>query len=599
MPGITLEIASHSVDLTAFQKGQVGMLHAPDYKTTVRLSAPTMVVGSVAYPEYPVWFADSAAGLVGLEGRIYNRSLSSVRSSLVALADQLLASTAPEKLVSDWVQQHDGEYIGLVVARDASAALIFTDPLGRLPLYYRATENDFVAARECKFVATRTGRTNFDPIAWAECLWIEHPFGDRTLFAGISHLAGGNLLQVRRGGDSLSVSRTKMCEFNFEEERSPGARLSDQASVLVERFTEAARQRGTHSETGTNLVSLSGGQDSRAVAAALVRAGVSCNAASFVASDGAGAPDARIAERIAAKLGIPWNRIDIPSPTPAEESRLLTLKDGLNSLGMAFILPFMDAIVQRWGRRATYITGDGGNPIMGSTLHHLTHAILFGQMSSVSAEVAESVMQLQPGTLWAELNKVLDGYPEQDPQLRATHFIMCERNPRWLFEGEDRARFFLWQTSPFLSVKFLREAMRVPAHFKEHYRLYRQFQKQLSPVCSQIADSNYGIPIGSAWFIPMLRLRQSTPAFLKRALGRFVPGVRVHPFQLPDDAVAQIDELSRQLPLSASAGRTMLSLLNCNEFLDWKTLVELQRMWRNGQTANGFLHPPLATSGKK
>lgn len=581
MPGITLEIASHSIDLAEFQKGQAGMLHAPDYKTTVQLSTPTMAVGSVGYPEYPVWFADSATGLVGLEGRIYNRDSLSMRSSLIALADQLLASTTPEKLVSDWIQQHDGEYIGVVAARDGSAVLIFTDPLGRLPLYYRATESDFVAARECKFVATRTGSANFDPIAWAQCLWIEHPFGDRTLFAGISHLPGGTLLQARRRGDSLSVSRTRVCEFNFEEEPSPGARLSDQVASLVESFTEAARQRGTHSETGTNLVSLSGGQDSRAVAAALVRAGVSCNAASFTASDGAGAPDARIAATIAAKLGISWTRIDIPSPTQAQESRLLTLKDGLNSVGMAFILPFMDAIVERWGRRATYMTGDGGNPIMGSTLHHLTHAILSGHMSSISAEMAERVMQLPSGTLWAELNKVLAGYPEQDSQLRVTHFIMCERNPRWLFEGEDRARFFLWQTSPFLSVKFLREAMRIPPHFKEHYRLYRQFQKQLSPVCSQIPDANYNIPIGSAWFIPMLRLRQSTPAFLKKALGRFVPGVRVHPFQLPDDAVARIDELSQQLPLSASAGRTMLSLLNCNEFLDWKTLVELQRMWRN------------------
>lgn len=579
MPGITLEIGTRPLDLAKFQRAQSGMLHTTDYKASIQMSNSTMAVGQVAYPGYPVWFCNFKAGLVGLEGRVYNRDAASTQSSLTLLAQELVAGADAERLVTEWVLEHDGDYIGVVATGET--ILIFNDPLARLPLYYAATEDTFCAARECKFVVERRGEVAFDPIAWAECMCLEHPFGGRTLFAGVSHLRGGSLLQVRRRSVNISISLSKIFEFNFEQESDPGVSIADQASSIVDKFTEGTRQRALHEDAGTIVVSLSGGQDSRAVAAALVRSNIPLQSASFITSTGRGTSDARIAARIAKELGIPWSQIDIPASTPEQQQRLLVLKDGLNDMDNGSILPFMDKIVERWGRRATYLTGDGGNQLFGTTMHYLVPSVLAGQITGVSQEMAEGLMQLTPGTIRAEHDKLLSSFPEKDPLRRATHFILCERNPRWLFEGEDRSRSFLWQTSPFFSRVFFREVMRIPAHRKEYHRLYREFQTRLSAACSRIPDANYGIPIASAWFVPMLHVRRNIPTFLKQAVGRFVPGNRFHPFQLPADAVSQLEELSQRFSVSASAGRAMLEHLDPDEFIAWSTLVQLEKMWRH------------------
>ena len=104
---------------------------------------------------------------------------------------------------------------------------------------------------------------------------------------------------------------------------------------LVELLTEACRRWGSHPDTSTNVLSLSGGLDSRAVAVGMTRAQVPFVTATFLDHRGNASTDLRIAKQLAALLGVPSVVFELPAPSPAQVEALAYMKDGLNTVAMA------------------------------------------------------------------------------------------------------------------------------------------------------------------------------------------------------------------------------------------------------------------------
>ena len=88
------------------------------------------------------------------------------------------------------------------------------------------------------------------------------------------------------------------------------------------------------------MVSLSGGLDSRAVAAGLRREEIPFTAATFLNSQQTNAADVRVASRVAEALGVEWQLFHPRPPQGKDLVQLLDLKSGANNLRMSFILPF-------------------------------------------------------------------------------------------------------------------------------------------------------------------------------------------------------------------------------------------------------------------
>lgn len=80
------------------------------------------------------------------------------------------------------------------------------------------------------------------------------------------------------------------------------------------------------------------------------------------------------------------------------------------------------------------------------------------------------------------------------------HFLIYERGFKWLFEGEDRNRFYFWSVTPFYSIPFFNYAMNCSDNNKSHYALYREFLLKLSPSASMIDNARYRCPITSNKF---------------------------------------------------------------------------------------------------
>ena len=183
---------------------------------------------------------------------------------------------------------------------------------------------------------------------------------------------------------------------------------------------------------------------------------------------------------------------------------------------MAFIIPFLERLAGEWGRATDYVTGDGGEQFiadlrperLGRDAKGLTKAIVRDH-GLLPSSTAERIMGLEEGALQHELEECVRGYPEEDPVQKAVHFKLYERGRKWLFEGEDRNRCFMWQFSPFYSLPMVRLAMEIPDHTKRDAALYIEFHKQLNPTLAHIPNANFGLAIDSVWLPAVLRARRT------------------------------------------------------------------------------------------
>jgi asparagine synthase (glutamine-hydrolysing) len=214
---------------------------------------------------------------------------------------------------------------------------------------------------------------------------------------------------------------------------------------------------------------------------------------------------------------------------------------------------------------ATLYTGDGGDrtlppivpvkPIRG--LRGLSRHILdyeYYEELCLPHEDAAALCGLAPRDLVDALTEQLAQYPEDDMDMKFVHYSMYCEAYGYLFEGQDRNRFYFWNAAPFYSQPFFEEALACPDDQKEYYELYRRFLDRLSPLISDTAYSNLGAPLTSPKIKSRVRrfnLKARFPRAMRLAK-RIIKGEDV----LPADSV--IPELiEKQIAACPAVGETL------------------------------------------
>jgi len=537
MPGMTLYINPMSAAQEFVQKfsdAQQVMIHDQCYESQIELSKDGICMGHVSYSGYPIKFFNHNGTVVGIEGRIYNKPKEQWNAELSEIAEKIFNHDVdPSGILGPWTQGAEGEYVIMMLSPGRKKLVVFTDPLGRLPLYYYKDDSSLILARECKFIEKVRGKTEYDRIGCAQFLLTGYPLGKRTLFEGISRAPGGMILSAAISKEKVDVRVASLYTFNFDDVDSGRKSVKHYAEELADLFVDTCKYWGGCQDVSNNVLSLSGGQDSRAVAAAMVKAEVPILTVTF-SPEGTVSSDARVAKSVANVLEVPHHRFSTPKEVKRSDmERLVRMKDGLNFVGMASIISFLEYIVSNWGRDALYITGDGGDKVFPdlscigkyNSIAQLTDAIV-GFNSHFDAGLAESVFGLAPGVIADEFRTRLSEYPESGLAEKSIHYSIYERGRKWLYEGEDRSRFFLWATSPFYAFNFFKEAMQMPRNLKTGFAFCREFQIALSRQCAQIVDASSKYPISS--FMPFRfksRLRTWASARFPDALKKIVKSI--------------------------------------------------------------------------
>jgi asparagine synthase (glutamine-hydrolysing) len=447
-----------------------------------------------------------------------------VEEELNDLARYLFLDSGSHHKLREWLVETDGDFIVFILEKRSGDAVFFNDVLGRLPTYIKFAVGDdqVILSREIRFIGSLAPRRKFDTLGMAEYLLLGHSLASRTLLDSVRHVSPASLVRVSRRAVRVTVSNFDF--LNLDVRRNTSKKIKENAAVLASLFQEACVNRSDPKKQ--NVLALSGGLDSRAVAAALTAKHIPFSAATHLRSEIRFATDANIARELADMLNVSWRVFNLRPLCGRELWMLLRMKSGLNSLEMTFMLPFLTSIQNVHGSDVTYWTGDGGNKLQRSLLPDrklnsisdlVKYVVRMHQVLPVNKVAA--LTRVSVADILDRIRETLSTYPESDYSQKYVRFYLAEKTVRWNFEGEDRNRFYFWSVTPFFSNRFFSYLLDCGEDQKIKHRLYTEFLSILEPRALRVANSNWGYPVTSERYFVM-------KAFRKLFLDRFSPAFR-------------------------------------------------------------------------
>lgn len=473
--------------------------HREGDRSRVLVEQPWALLGLTSAIHYPFASFDDGDVAIHLEGRIYAPDRR--ERSLRRLAEISFDAENANRRLAAWVEEVDGEFVAVAVQRSTRHLVLVNDQLGRLPLYAALSADRCLVSRELRFLTSLLPRIRFDAIGIAQHLAFRFPLGRRTLLADVERLPPATILRV--DGRARQITAASAPPRSLEQD-DDGLDLRQKAEQLVHLFTAATRGRAADGDR--NVVSLSGGGDSRSVAAALHRERLPFRCVSFLDADGGAAADVAVAERLAALFGAEWRLYRLAPPSTDDEALLLRLRSGFNPLSMASLVAYLERVQADFGGDVVFFTGDSGDRIVPGLRDENAGdadgviAALMRTRCLLSLEEIGALTGVGPGEFIAALREQLEAYPEREWADRQVHFEVLDRAYKWLYEGEDRNRAFFWSTTPFWAAPFFGAVMRARRDHKAHRRLYDEFLRALSPAAAALEYAGIGAPMDSKAF---------------------------------------------------------------------------------------------------
>ncbi|MFZ5569579.1 MAG: asparagine synthase-related protein [Thermodesulfobacteriota bacterium] len=479
----------------------------PGDRHRIRIRTPGMVLGTKSYDSYPVTIMEDDDFNMVLEGRIYDLPRCDLQKTLAGVVRQVFIAPPDHSSLGHRLHEMDGDFILFMHEKRSGKTAVLNDLFGRLPLYYRCGKTGFALSRDARFLYSLWNGLSVDRLSLAHFLMLGHALEEKTVFREIRLLTPASLLQVDPLERQVTVRRLHRFDFSQRDsEHESGDRKADR---LVEGFIAACKARA--GGDACHVVSLSGGLDSRAVAAGLHAAGSPFVTATFFRAGYTPDSETACARRVAQSLGAPWNLISLQPLRCRDARELLYLKAGFSPLYMAFILEYFRELRRRYGGDIVQFTGDGGDqclpalrpPVPMTGLPGLADYIVQDNYLGgrrLGMKLTTALTGIPEATLLNSLVEYLEALPEKSLEAKWLHWQFYGIGVKICFEAEDRNRCYFWSASPFYSLPFYSDAIHCPQSRKSGFDLYRRFLQRLSPATAALEYSGYQGPLGSARF---------------------------------------------------------------------------------------------------
>jgi len=527
MPGLTLitwNTAAKSVRQEPLESLQ---MFGTRFFRDIFLNEAKVSLFADRYQQYPVKRLELDSGFIILEGVMNDRSDEDLRA-IGAKVVELIRHGESLRLLGDWLAKTDGDFVLVVVDSITSTVVLANDRLGRLPVYVAKHDDGWIVSREIGTVLDTVQQVEMDASGCAEMVAFRWPLGNKTIYRNIEALDPATILQ-NNWTSYGSLKSNHYYDFSFDHRISvSNSRLAyDRCTEL---FLQAIARRLKNRPEMPAMVGLSGGMDSRVIAGGLRFSGKQFQSVSFKYRDNARNPDWVAAGRLAQSVQSEFRSYDLDGTTSAPGDKLLKLKRGLNFTGVGFIVRFLDEVVADWGYDYDYWTGDGGNrPLVepGSMLKFKTVddlvVYLHKEYNFTAFAAIEKQFGLKQGAIEESLRSILESFPERNINYKFERFIFSQRMRRWLFEGEDRNRYYFWQQSPLFDRDFVDYSMSLDSGLKRDKRLYRAMILKMWKPAAEVVYTGLNLPLTSPLFPIKARLSRSPTV---RRIRGYMKGVK-------------------------------------------------------------------------
>ena len=504
MPGTHFYFSrEHRIQREDFLQSLKHILYEPTYDAEIYTTDPDSLLGITKYQEYPVDVFEYDDYLLVIEGYLYGLSISQTKQSLYPLAELVFSGTRDiNSHIKNWVYDHDGDFFIAFYDKKKNQWSFLNDTLGRLPVYLYQNDHRFLLTRDFSLIAPLLNLSEFDSMAIAQYLLFGFSIGDRTFLKNVKRLPPASLCRQTVSGD-FSFEQYHVFDFNRRDDsKDANTSLTDLTDLFIDGCTKMT------SGYNKNILTLSGGLDSRTIAAGAKKAGIELECYTFEDHYHSNIPDVSGAEQISRALSYKWHKFMLPPPTGKELSLMLKIKGGMNYLSSAFTLPFMHQIEKECGKGINYLSGDGGHSVLPNLnpfpkLKSDRAMVMFAinRLANMSLDTVSRLTGVSPEDFYSELEQLVATYPELSYNHKYIHFLIYERGMRWAYEGEDCNRCFFWSCTPFYDIKFFDYAMSIPDSIKKNYRFYGAFINNLSAEVASVTDANRGVSILSEKYV--------------------------------------------------------------------------------------------------
>jgi asparagine synthase (glutamine-hydrolysing) len=433
---------------------------------------------------YPIDVIEDHRRTIVLDGRVYGGRQPALLRQLREIPNDADNIARTGRAIRDLCHQVDGDF-GVVWNDHETARLVIAgDFFGRLPLYYRATRERLVVSRNQRDLLDAADENTVDRMALSQVILFGYPLRERTLIDGVSRLLPGEVIAASPDGFELLASPG-----------SPFRRAADVpvpkspegcARVLRDAFVASCRDR--HIDTFSQVLSLSGGIDSRTTGAGMREVFGRFASVTFHAPDSFHADENAWASRVARILGSDWRSYQLDCHDARDIDDIVSLKLGLNPASVGFGLEYVRRVHGDFPSPIAFWTGEGADKLLcehraipGRPNMDELVAFIVAKNGVWDPSQVAAITGVPRDDLLHSIRSALAAHPDVDASDAYVHFLMSERVVRFHDEGEDRHRSYVWPIAPFFGRDFLRLARAAPARWKRGRRLYRAFLMALAP----------------------------------------------------------------------------------------------------------------------
>lgn len=609
MPGLNT-IISFARGIDKNNKGLNAILDKMNYDQSyfhdTLFGDSSVMVSFSGYPGYPQYKFEQGDKTIIIEGAIYNKNAEQIKTDLFKILPDIAGGGKTDRL-AEFMFATDGEYIVYYIDSATSTTVIFNDALGRLPVYYYADSNGFIIARALKFLTENLNSVAVDDFALIEYFLFSTPLGDRTFFKDIFRLMPCSLLIVN--DKDRTVKKQTLYRYNFDErwEDRPQERY---IKDLHDLFLESVSSRAHFYKDRTQILSLSGGLDSRANLMGLLKSKVDFQAISFTDFYNMLHRDKAVVETLVKMYGFKFKPFELIEENIPYFERMVALKDGMSPMGtMGSVLYSMEVIAREYGRNIVYYTGDEGNytiapryggPAMNCTTEVIEQILAKNSLSVYSIKDVAAIFRKSPREVTDYLVAYFDNYPEKDNFHKVDHYFYWERSFKFTMENQDRIRLFFPPVAPHYGIKYVRYALKIGNKHLGGWKTYAGLLESLDKRSVGVKYANFGIPLNSPlmpFYLPLRSLATSNETVRHNI--RHVMRVLRHPTQIGRKTreLGFVGELKKYLADVIRADQSLDTILDTTTLQ--KQLTNEQLLYKMYITGNAIKYLSLVPNKEK